>query len=62
MGAPVLFIPGQAGSYKQVRSLASESSKYSRTQKNVQDLDWFTRKGVFVIYVDSLLLTLGSYE
>ncbi|ORE18534.1 PGAP1-domain-containing protein, partial [Rhizopus microsporus] len=42
VGVPVLFIPGQAGSYKQVRSLASESSKYSHTQKNVQDLDWFT--------------------
>ncbi|CEI91944.1 hypothetical protein RMCBS344292_06220 [Rhizopus microsporus] len=42
VGVPVLFIPGQAGSYKQVRSLASESSKYSHTQKNVQDLNWFT--------------------
>lgn len=26
-GVPVLFIPGNAGSYKQVRSLASEASK-----------------------------------
>ncbi|EXJ82463.1 hypothetical protein A1O3_06276 [Capronia epimyces CBS 606.96] len=27
-GAPVLFIPGNAGSYKQVRSLSSEASRY----------------------------------
>ncbi|CAF9934495.1 MAG: GPI inositol deacylase [Heterodermia speciosa] len=27
-GVPVLFIPGNAGSYKQVRSLASESAQY----------------------------------
>jgi GPI inositol-deacylase len=27
-GAPVLFIPGNAGSYKQVRSLASEAANY----------------------------------
>lgn len=27
-GAPVLFIPGNAGSYKQVRSLSSEAARY----------------------------------
>jgi GPI inositol-deacylase len=27
-GAPVLFLPGNAGSYKQVRSLSSEASRY----------------------------------
>ncbi|KAH8705927.1 putative GPI maturation protein [Talaromyces proteolyticus] len=29
-GAPVLFLPGNAGSYKQVRSLASEASRHYR--------------------------------
>jgi glycosylphosphatidylinositol deacylase len=29
-GAPVLFLPGNAGSYKQVRSLASEASRHFR--------------------------------
>jgi GPI inositol-deacylase len=29
-GAPVLFLPGNAGSYKQVRSLSSEASRYFR--------------------------------
>ncbi|KAI9282714.1 PGAP1-like protein-domain-containing protein [Sporodiniella umbellata] len=45
IGSPVLFIPGQAGSYKQVRSFASETSKYSFSKKNLvsmQDIDWFT--------------------
>jgi GPI inositol-deacylase len=27
-GAPILFLPGNAGSYKQVRSLSSEASRY----------------------------------
>jgi GPI inositol-deacylase len=50
-GAPVLFIPGNAGSYKQVRSLSSESSRYHynylRTDPNavkegVRAFDFFT--------------------
>jgi GPI inositol-deacylase len=31
-GAPVLFIPGNAGSYKQVRSLSSEAARYWKGQ------------------------------
>ncbi|CAO3697385.1 unnamed protein product [Rhizopus stolonifer] len=45
VGLPALFIPGQAGSYKQVRSIASETSKYSFSKKasvSMQDIDWFT--------------------
>lgn len=50
-GAPVLFLPGNAGSYKQVRSLSSEASRYfyehiRRDQKalrsGVSSLDFFT--------------------
>ena len=50
-GAPVLFLPGNAGSYKQVRSLSSEASRYfhehiKRDQKamrsGVSSLDFFT--------------------
>ncbi|KAG1053516.1 hypothetical protein G6F43_004416 [Rhizopus delemar] len=45
VGVPALFIPGQAGSYKQVRSIASETSKESylkKASKSMQDIDWFT--------------------
>ncbi len=50
-GAPVLFIPGNAGSYKQVRSLSSESSRYyhnnlrqdaEATKAGVRSFDFFT--------------------
>lgn len=50
-GAPVLFIPGNAGSYKQVRSLSSEASRYhynhyrhdSRAkEQGIRALDFFT--------------------
>lgn len=50
-GAPVLFIPGNAGSYKQVRSLSSEASRYyqgalrhdaNKAQEGVRSLDFFT--------------------
>jgi len=50
-GAPVLFLPGNAGSYKQVRSLSSEASRYfhdhiKRDQKAIRSgtssLDFFT--------------------
>jgi glycosylphosphatidylinositol deacylase len=50
-GVPVLFLPGNAGSYKQVRSLSSEASRYfhdhiKRDQKamrsGVSSLDFFT--------------------
>lgn len=50
-GAPVLFIPGNAGSYKQVRSLSSEASRYYydnlRNDKQAHDegvraFDFFT--------------------
>ncbi len=27
-GVPILFIPGNSGSYKQVRSIASESARF----------------------------------
>jgi GPI inositol-deacylase len=50
-GAPVLFLPGNAGSYKQVRSLSSEASRYfhdhiKRDQEAIRSgtssLDFFT--------------------
>ncbi|CAI5757625.1 unnamed protein product [Candida verbasci] len=49
-GIPVLFIPGNAGSFRQARSIASESSnlyfeqleKYTEINPNIQELDFFT--------------------
>lgn len=50
-GAPVLFIPGNAGSYKQVRSLSSEASRYyhnvlrhdaNALKEGVRAFDFFT--------------------
>lgn len=50
-GAPVLFIPGNAGSYKQVRSLSSEAARYyhgylkhdeQASDSGVGSLDFFT--------------------
>ncbi|KAI0206202.1 GPI inositol-deacylase [Astrocystis sublimbata] len=50
-GIPVLFIPGNAGSYKQVRSIASESARYflealhsseASAPSGVKGLDFFT--------------------
>ncbi|KAI1425271.1 PGAP1-like protein-domain-containing protein [Xylaria sp. FL1777] len=50
-GIPVLFIPGNAGSYKQVRSIASESARYfhealhsnvATAKSGVKGLDFFT--------------------
>ncbi|GAP93268.1 putative GPI inositol-deacylase [Rosellinia necatrix] len=50
-GIPVLFIPGNAGSYKQVRSIASESARYfhdvlhpnaAAAKSGVKGLDFFT--------------------
>jgi len=50
-GAPVLFIPGNAGSYKQVRSLSSEASRYyqgvlrhdaNKIKEGIRPLDFFT--------------------
>lgn len=50
-GAPVLFIPGNAGSYKQVRSLSSEASRYyyntyrndqKAQEEGIRALDFFT--------------------
>lgn len=50
-GVPVLFIPGNAGSYKQVRSLSSEASRYyynnlrhdrKANEEGVRGLDFFT--------------------
>jgi glycosylphosphatidylinositol deacylase len=38
-GVPVLFIPGNAGSYKQVRSIASESHRLFNNMKEVYDSD-----------------------
>ncbi len=52
MGVPILFVPGNAGSFRQVRSLASASSRqfYHYPNKpnealwknNGRNLDWFT--------------------
>ncbi|CRK25311.1 hypothetical protein BN1723_003220 [Verticillium longisporum] len=50
-GAPVLFIPGNAGSYKQVRPVAAEAANYfhdalqqdpDTTARGVRPLDFFT--------------------
>ncbi|KAI2635049.1 GPI inositol-deacylase [Xylaria nigripes] len=50
-GIPVLFIPGNAGSYKQVRSIASESARYfhevlhpnaTSAKSGIKNLDFFT--------------------
>lgn len=50
-GVPILFIPGNAGSYKQVRSLSSEASRYyynnlrhdrKAQEDGVRGLDFFT--------------------
>ncbi|KAI1357856.1 PGAP1-like protein-domain-containing protein [Xylaria arbuscula] len=50
-GIPVLFIPGNAGSYKQARSIASESARYfhealhpnlATSHSGVKGLDFFT--------------------
>ncbi|KAI9468874.1 MAG: PGAP1-like protein-domain-containing protein [Benjaminiella poitrasii] len=50
-GVPVLFIPGHAGSYKQVRSIAAESAFYyyryyandpEKQQQGIRNLDFFT--------------------
>ncbi|KAI7903837.1 PGAP1-like protein-domain-containing protein [Cokeromyces recurvatus] len=50
-GVPVLFIPGHAGSYKQVRSIAAESAFYyyrnyandpEKWQQGARSLDFFT--------------------
>ncbi|KAI1083593.1 PGAP1-domain-containing protein [Whalleya microplaca] len=50
-GIPVLFVPGNAGSYKQIRSIASESSRYfhdilqhdtAALNGGVRNLDFFT--------------------
>ncbi|ROW14535.1 hypothetical protein VPNG_03112 [Cytospora leucostoma] len=50
-GTPVLFIPGNAGSYKQVRPLAAEAANYfhdtlqhdpSMLRNGVRNLDFFT--------------------
>lgn len=47
-GIPVLFIPGNAGSYKQVRSIASKASNiianndYDGDNKRIGKLDFFT--------------------
>ncbi|KAI0459676.1 PGAP1-like protein-domain-containing protein [Xylaria acuta] len=50
-GIPVLFIPGNAGSYKQVRSIASESARYfhealhsngATAKSGIKSLDFFT--------------------
>ncbi|RYP37245.1 hypothetical protein DL767_003064 [Monosporascus sp. MG133] len=50
-GIPVLFIPGNAGSYKQVRPIASEAANYfhnvlqhdtAATDAGIKNLDFFT--------------------
>ena len=43
-GTPALFIPGNGGSFRQVRSLASESARYhgGQGQGEGHHLDWFS--------------------
>ncbi|KAI8353344.1 PGAP1-like protein-domain-containing protein [Blakeslea trispora] len=41
-GIPALFIPGQAGSHKQIRSLASETTRLFHSGQARQNIDFFT--------------------
>ncbi|KAI9481388.1 MAG: PGAP1-like protein-domain-containing protein [Benjaminiella poitrasii] len=41
-GVPALFIPGQAGSHKQIRSLASVTTNQYHTLKRQNNVDFFT--------------------
>ena len=59
-GVPVLFIPGNAGSYRQVRPIAAEAASQffhayrkneSILQEGIRNLDFFTGKNEF--YYDS---------
>ena len=43
-GAPVLFIPGNSGSYKQARSLASVALRKGVDNDWMSHLDYFTGK------------------
>lgn len=52
-GVPVLFIPGNAGSYKQVRSLASDAAyHYHNTVQHEQDPDKGLRRPLDFFAVD----------
>lgn len=41
-GRPALFVPGNAGSYGQVRSVASSSHHQHRARQHEEELDWWT--------------------
>ncbi|RCH99265.1 GPI inositol deacylase, partial [Rhizopus stolonifer] len=41
-GVPALFIPGQAGSHKQIRSLASATTHWFHSSKSKRNIDYFT--------------------
>ncbi|KAL7423956.1 GPI inositol deacylase [Cryptotrichosporon argae] len=41
-GHPVIFVPGNAGSYKQVRSIASSAARQHRDGVGARPLDFFT--------------------
>jgi hypothetical protein len=68
-GQPVLFIPGHAGSYKQSRSIASETTvqfnqllKRSGRQGQQAKLDFFTCKYIrtCLIILINVLITYGA--
>ena len=41
-GVPVLFIPGNAGSYRQARSIAAYAAKFQQEQQSTTQFDFFT--------------------
>ncbi|XP_036227965.2 GPI inositol-deacylase [Bactrocera oleae] len=55
-GAPIIFVPGNGGSYKQVRSLASVALRKSRESATRIHLDYFT-----IDYNEELSALYGDY-
>ena len=63
-GIPALFIPGQAGSHKQIRSLASETTQLFHSSQAEQNLDFFTGRCILtgpqkIRYLFCFLMTSG---
>ncbi|QPG75875.1 hypothetical protein FOA43_003261 [Brettanomyces nanus] len=70
-GTPVLFIPGNAGSYKQVRSIAAEAAsvfydqkeRIKRLNSNVTSLDFFSAdfNGDFTAFHGQTMMDQSEY-
>lgn len=63
-GTPVLFIPGNAGSYRQVRSIAAESAKLFYDDKHgTQALDFFAAEfnGDFTAFHGRTMMDQSEY-